>query len=179
MNSVTSPRADFGADIVLRPFGPGDFARLISWVPEPAAQLDVYLKSAAQPNVRSIFTAMQGGRAVGHVEISHIWPHLSSRLSRVLVAPELRRRGIGTAMLAEALVYSFTEHRVHHVDLGVPTGNSAAIACYHKLGFVLIDTWPQAIASDGASLDVDWMRLTCTTWTAQTRKEMANKAKTG
>ena len=85
--------------IALCPFGPDDFDRLISWLPTENdliewcagffryplthAQLERYLESSKQPNVRVIFTACtKEGEAVGHIEASHIWPHLSSRLSR-------------------------------------------------------------------------------------------------
>ena len=105
--------------IELRRFDDSDFDRPISWIPTAEAlgewcasffmhplthaQLRRYLTSAKEPNVRAIFTAFAvSGEAVGHVEISHIWPHLSSRLSRVLVAPGRRRQGIGRAIAARS-----------------------------------------------------------------------------
>jgi hypothetical protein len=50
----------------------------------------------SQPNVRTIFTALtRSDKIVGHIEVSMIWPYLSSRLSRIIVAPG---EGIGGAM---------------------------------------------------------------------------------
>lgn len=158
-------------------FDAEDFDRLISWLPAEAdlvewcaaffrypltkAQLGRYLESSKEPNVREIFTARADeGAAVGHVEISHIWPHLSSRLSRVLVAPDKRRRGIGVSMVAQALSHTFDVHHVDRVDLGVSADNPAAIGCYEKLGFARVGLWPAAIMAGSHRIDVVWMTMT-------------------
>jgi RimJ/RimL family protein N-acetyltransferase len=165
------------ARVTLHPFGREDFSRLISWLPTEAdlvewcaaffrypltdAQLERYLESAKQPNSRIIFTARSvDGEVVGHVEISQILPHLSSRLSRVLVAPGQRRRGIASSMVEQSLLVSFGQYFVDRVDLGVSAGNSAAIGCYAKLGFRQVGTWPNAIAIGASTMDVVWMTLT-------------------
>jgi len=105
----------------LRPFTQTDFGHLISWVstsetlgqwcaaffryPLDEDQLQRYLDSASQPNVRTIFTALApSGEAVGHIEVSMIWPHLSSRLSRIIVAPGRRGEGVGDARVREHLL---------------------------------------------------------------------------
>ncbi len=167
--------------VTLRPFAKEDFGRLISWVssershvewcaaffryPLDEAQLERYLESSKQPNGRAIFVAETAdGDAVGHGEISHLWPHLSSRLSRVLVAPSQRRRGIGTSLVARALDFTFTEHGVDRIDLGVSKDNGAAIACYGKLGFRHVGTWPKAIQTAIKPIDVYWMTLTKARW---------------
>jgi RimJ/RimL family protein N-acetyltransferase len=163
--------------VTLRPFDRRDFERLISWVPTQQAlmqwcaaffaypldhtQLQRYLDSTAQPNTRMIFTAHdQAGEPVGHIEISMIWPHLSCRLSRILVAPDGRGRGIGAAMVARAATVAFEVHCVDRIDLGVAADNAAAIACYRKQGFVHVGTWPRAILIEMGTIDVYWMTLT-------------------
>jgi hypothetical protein len=115
--------------IALSPFGRDDFDRLISWLPTEDdlvewcagffrypltyAQLERYLESSQQPNARVIFAARtMDGEAVGHIEVSQIWPHLSSRLSRVLVVPDQRHQGIGSTIIREALSFSFVQHSV-------------------------------------------------------------------
>jgi RimJ/RimL family protein N-acetyltransferase len=169
--------------IALQPFGREDFSRLISWLPtEPdlvewcAAffrypltndQLERYLESTKQPNSRLIFTARSTGdeeEVVGHIEVSHIWPHLSCRLSRLLVAPHQRCRGFASAMVAQALSVSFAQYFVDRVDLGVSANNSAAIGCYLKSGFVRGGTWPNAIVTGSSTVDVIWMTVTRDTW---------------
>jgi RimJ/RimL family protein N-acetyltransferase len=128
------------------------------------AQLARYLKSSKQPHARVIWAAESGGDHVGHVEISQIWPHLSSRLSRVLVAPDHRRRGIGSAMIGRALSFSFREHHVSHIDLGVSATNTAAIACYERLGFTHVGTWPDGITTGSGMIDVYWMAISRDQW---------------
>jgi RimJ/RimL family protein N-acetyltransferase len=174
--------------LTLRPFGREDFTRLISWLPtevdlvEWAAaffhypltedQLERYLETTKQPNTRAIFVARDiDGEPVGHIEISHIWPHLSSRLSRVLVAPGKRRRGVASSMIAEALLFTFEEHHVDHVDLGVSSTNSAAIDCYEKLGFARVGMWPKVIITESHTLDVLWMTITRDRWARSSDKK--------
>jgi len=168
-------------DVALRPFVREDFERLMSWLrsevalvewcagffrhPLDDAQLERYLESSKQPNARVIWVAeTSSGDPVGHVEISQIWPYLSSRLSRVLVAPDQRRRGIGSAMIAKALSFSFRQHHVSRIDLGVSAGNVAAIACYEKLGFTHVGTWPGGIVVGAAKIDVYWMTVMRDQW---------------
>ena len=169
------------ADVTLRPFSRDDFGRLISWLPSEAAhiewcgaffgfplddaQLERYLESSTRPNGRVVFSAERPtGEVVGHVEISHVWPRLSSRLSRVLVAPTCRRRGIGSAMVAQALAFSFRDHGVARIDVGVSQDNGAAISCYRKLGFEHVGTWIDAMTVGGRTIDVYWMTVTKDRW---------------
>jgi RimJ/RimL family protein N-acetyltransferase len=163
--------------VTLRPFDCSDFERLIAWVPTQQAltqwcaaffqypldpiQLKRYLDSTAQPNARMIFTAHDhAGEPVGHIEISMIWPHLSCRLSRILVAPDRRGQGIGGAMVARAAAFTFDIHHVDRIDLGVAADNAPAIACYRQQGFVHVGSWPNAIPTVAGTIDVYWMTLT-------------------
>jgi RimJ/RimL family protein N-acetyltransferase len=164
----------------LRPFAREDFGRLISSVqsqdaltewcagffrhPLDDAQLARYVESSKQPNARVIWAADSGGEHVGHVEISQIWPYLSSRLSRVLVAPDYRRRGVGSAMIGRALSFSFREHHVSRIDLGVSATNTGAIACYERLGFTHVGTWPGGITTGAGQIDVYWMTISREQW---------------
>ena len=168
-------------EITLRPFDRSDFKRLISWVLTPEShgqwcassfdypldedQLQRYLDSASRPNTRVIFTALlPSGEPVGHVEVSIIWPYLSSRLSRVLVAPDRRRLGIGGAMVGSAVSFSFETHHVDRIDLGVDADNLAAINCYRRQHFEHVGTWPQAMAAGPKIIDVYWMTLSRAKW---------------
>jgi RimJ/RimL family protein N-acetyltransferase len=174
--------------VTLRPFGREDFARLASWLPTEADliewsaaffrypltddQLERYLESTKQPNARAIFVARDiDGEPVGHIEISQIWPYLSSRMSRVLVAPDKRHRGIGSSMIAKALSFTFDAHHVDRVDLGVSATNSAAIDCYERAGFVRVGTWPKAIEVGSHTLDVVWMSLGRDRWARSSDKK--------
>jgi RimJ/RimL family protein N-acetyltransferase len=163
--------------IRLRPFDQTDFGRLISWASTPEAlgqwcaaffrypldeqQLQRYLDSASQPNVRAIFAALTpSDEIVGHIEVSMIWPpYLSSRLSRIIVAPGRRGEGIGGAMVTRAAAFSFQTHHVARIDLGVAAENTVAMACYLRCGFDHVGTWPQAVRLGTQSIDVCWMTL--------------------
>jgi len=167
--------------VYLTRFDVEDFDRLISWLPTEAdlvewcaaffryplthTQLEQYLESSKAPNIREIFTAWtDDGEAVGHIEISQIWPHLSSRLSRILVVPNRRRRGIGLSVVEQALSRTFDVHHVNRVDLGVSAKNLPAIGCYKALGFAQVGLWPNAIVAGSQSIDVVWMTMPRDRW---------------
>src|SRR5258708_39035755 len=146
----------------LRPFTQTDFGHLISWVSTPETlgqwcaaffrhpldedQLQRYLDSASQPNVRTIFAALApSGEAVGHIEVSMIWPHLSSRLSRIIVAPGRRGEGVGGAMVARAAAFSLETHHGARIHLGVTAENALAIASYPRQRLHPVASWHQAL----------------------------------
>jgi RimJ/RimL family protein N-acetyltransferase len=159
----------------LRPFEEDDFATLISWVPTAdalwqwcaaffthpldAAQLRRYRDSAQTPGTRDIFAVVQDAETVGHIELSMIWPHLSCRLSRVLIAPGHRGRGLGREAVRLAVAHAFERYSVDRVDLGVASDNAVAIAAYAREGFRPVGTWPRAITAGGRTIDVAWMTL--------------------
>jgi RimJ/RimL family protein N-acetyltransferase len=139
--------------VVLESFGRQDFDRLIGWVasaeelmlwagpifrwPLDPAQLDRYLAAAEGPGAaRRIWRAVEGAEAVGHVELNAIErTHRTATLSRVLVRPGARGRGVGTAMVRAALAVAFGGLGLHRVDLFVFDTNKSAVACYERLGF--------------------------------------------
>ena len=132
------------------------------------AQLRRYLDGGSRPNGPAIFTALApSGEPVGHVEVSQIWRYLSSRLSRVLVAPGRRGEGIGGAMVAGAIAFSFETHHVARIDLGVSASNAAAIACYRRQGFQQVGVWPRAFQAGPETIDVCWMTLPREAWTSR------------
>jgi len=67
-------------------------------------------------------------------------------------------------MIAKALSFSFRQHQVSRIDLGVSAGNTAAIACYGKLGFMHVGTWPDGIVVGAARIDVYWMTVMRNQW---------------
>ena len=139
--------------VALEAFGRQDFDRLIGWMTSPEemmqwagpifhwpldrAQLERYLEPAESPGAqRRIWRAVEDGETVGHVELNAIErTHRTTTLSRVMVRPGLRGRGVGTAMVREALAVAFGELGLHRVDLFVFDFNAGAIACYERLGF--------------------------------------------
>jgi RimJ/RimL family protein N-acetyltransferase len=96
-----------------------------------------------------------------------IWPHLSCRMSRVIVAPELRGHGIHGAMVTRAVAIGFDVHHVDRIDFGVFSDIAPAIACYQRQGFSPVDVWPAAFRTRGVEADVLGMRLTRARWAGQ------------
>lgn len=172
------------ARIELSEFVRDDMPRLIGWIRSPEelaawagaffaypldeAQLERYLHSGPgeNPPRRRIFKAVDvmSGEAIGHIELSHIWPHLSGRVSRVLVGdPAHRGQGIGTGMVRALVRHAFAEYSFQRIDLGVDAANRRAIACYRRAGFAHVGTWPQAMTTAAGVIDVYWMSIA---WTA-------------
>jgi len=76
------------------------------------------------------------GESVGQIGFSRIWLRTTAaHVGPVIVAPELRGRGIGPAMMREILRIGFDELRLHRIELVVFDFNKPAIACYEKAGF--------------------------------------------
>ncbi len=125
--------------------------RLIEWSDSPQAlrqwagpsfghplderQLEDYIRSAGPR--RMIFTAVERetSEPVGHAELDQIVPGRSAHVCRVIIAPERRGRGLGTAVMDELRRIAFGELRVNRLTLNVYEWNAAAIASYEKAGF--------------------------------------------
>jgi ribosomal protein S18 acetylase RimI-like enzyme len=60
---------------------------------------------------------------------------LVAHISKLMVAPVLRRRGIGRALVREAVALAQRERRVGSVTLHVDSSNAAALGLYRSLGF--------------------------------------------
>ena len=134
------------AEITLRSFERSDFKRLISWVPTPEALGQWCGPFFGYPLDES---------------------KLQRRLSRVLVAPDRRRLGIGGGMVCRASAFSFDTHHVDRIDLGVDADNVAAITCYRRQGFKHVGTWPHAMEAGPTTIDVYWMTLSRAAWVSR------------
>lgn len=140
--------------IELIPFAEADIDRLLGWVRSrqdflfwAAATLDypltregmqTHLELSARAGDRRIFKAVDAAtrEAVGYLEFTLINPqNRSLRISRVVVDPAARGRGIGGALMREAARIAFEELGMHRVELGVFHVNPGAIACYERVGF--------------------------------------------
>jgi RimJ/RimL family protein N-acetyltransferase len=159
------PRSVPATGVALEPFGPADYGHLVAWIPDEAqllqwpgpifrwplddAQLDAYRTPTVAPEpTRLIWRAVTSpdGALVGHVELNEIdRRHLAASLSRVLVSPEHRDRGVGRAMAAAVLEAALGALGLHRVELRVFDFNEPAIRCREALGFrregFLRDKW--------------------------------------
>lgn len=142
-------------DVGLLPFERGGFGRLLEWATSPealvqwaglaftfpldVAQLEKYIRLSEGENpTRKIYKAVEAGseRVVGHIELDRLnLQNGTATVSRVLVDPALRGKGFGGRMTKKILEISFEELSLHRIDLAVFDFNTAAIACYEKIGF--------------------------------------------
>jgi RimJ/RimL family protein N-acetyltransferase len=96
-----------------------------------------YLKALRRHPHGAVFVAEAGGRIVGRLSIARD-PHPASFHVAdlgLMVAAGQRRRGIGRALLAEAVDWARAA-RVRKLELHVFPHNEAAIALYESFGFV-------------------------------------------
>ncbi len=123
-------------------------ADMIQWAgsvfnwPLTQKQFREHLKAAkAQPPTLYPFTLCNGEKLLGYCEISnHNRNSDSAMLSRVIIAPGRRGKGLGEFMIKEALQFGFSELGLNRIGLGVFDFNHAATRCYSKAGFVLEGT---------------------------------------
>lgn len=81
--------------------------------------------------------AVAGRRVVGHLSISREEHPVNRHVASIgmMVAPDWRRRGVGAALMDEALRWA-REMRVEKLALTVYPDNEAARALYRRFGFV-------------------------------------------
>jgi len=91
----------------------------------------MYEKSIRRHDAQ-FFVAEDGGRVIGILGIEVAVYGVAE--FGMMVDAEVRRRGVGTALLSAALEWA-REHDAHKVALQVWPDNAAAIALYEKHGF--------------------------------------------
>jgi RimJ/RimL family protein N-acetyltransferase len=140
--------------LTLRPLGPADCDRLLSWVDSEDA---LYQWSGARSftwpldrgqllrdlaanagGTRELLAAVdEDGEMVGHVSLDTSRHHRFANIGRVAIAPGRRGSGLGTALMRATVRHGFDDLRLHRLQLTVYTFNTAAIACYRSVGFVV------------------------------------------
>jgi putative acetyltransferase len=85
---------------------------------------------------RAVLLAVHRGRVVGHLDISREESGATRHIASLgmAVAADWRRRGVGSALMAEAIRWA-CEAGVEKVALSVYPDNDAARALYAKFGF--------------------------------------------
>lgn len=128
--------------MIIRPFDVDDEDDLIAlWQrceltrPWNDPRKDIRRKLAVQPEL--LLVALEGDRLVGSVMVGYEGHR--GWINYLAVAPDLRRRGLGRELMAEA------ERRLlalgcPKVNLQVRAGNEAVVAFYERLGYSLDHT---------------------------------------
>lgn len=144
-------------DLALRPLRASDCDALLTWVdsgdalfqwagprdfswPLTREQLLHDLERADHRRLPFAVVQGEGGRLVGHVMLTALPDHGVGLLGRVMIAPEHRGRGLGTALMREVVRVGFDERGLHRLQLAVYDFNLAAIACYQSVGFEIEGT---------------------------------------
>jgi RimJ/RimL family protein N-acetyltransferase len=137
----------------VEPLRAEDYGRLVDWIDSPEKLLlwggTLFTYPLTEDQLRDHYEGSQGavgrrgfrgvedGRTVGSLELDRIdREHHSASISRVIVDPDERGRGVASGMLREVLGLCFLELDLHRVELRVFASNEPAIACYESVGFV-------------------------------------------
>ncbi len=83
------------------------------------------------------------GRKVSHK--SHIWG--------MYVMPGQRGKGIGRALVKDALARAQSQAGMMQIDLFVAAGNATAASLYRRFGFVGVAVYPRALCVAGRYID--------------------------
>ena len=141
--------------LTLVPFTGAHVAALLPWVtserdmlvwagpeftwPLDEAQLLSYARRAGGGAPGTGAMAVLGqpdGPPLGHLQLRVDAHHGTGHICRVLIAPDLRGRGLGDRLIGHVVRSAFDELGLHRLSLSVYDFNHAAIACYRRQGFL-------------------------------------------
>ena len=97
--------------------------------------------------------ALDDGEVIGYVGVWLLGEE--GHITNVAVAPEMRRRGVGAALLAELMRIAM-EHSVRSMTLEVRPSNEAALALYRKFGFRSVGRRPHYYTDNAEDAEILW-----------------------
>ena len=139
--------------VELREFTTLDAALLMSWIAGPIEllswagptfawplddeQLSAYVVESMTPQ-RHTWMGVDpaSGHTVGRASLRIDADGATARLGRVLIAPDARSKGVGSALLNEVMTLTFGPFKLQRLKLGVFTHNTGAVGLYERLGFL-------------------------------------------
>lgn len=111
------------------------------------------------------FVLIDRERALGYYELSrHCRNSNQAMLSRVIIKPRYRNRGLASFMINEALSYGFKNLNLNRIGLGVFDFNDSAIHCYTKAGFKLEGTLRESARVGDSYWDCHLMSILRKEW---------------
>lgn len=132
----------------------GSFA---PWTSSPSDE--VFRAAMIDPDIAP-YVLLEAERLVAYGEI---WSEPASdeiELARIIVDPGMRRRGIGSALVRE-LISLARGRSGGPIWVRVVPDNTAALACYAKLGFVRASPEDELrFNQEAQSSGMSWLRLT-------------------
>lgn len=91
------------------------------------------------------------GRETGHKK------RHKAVMGAMYVIPEVRGKGLGRALLTDALDYASTLEGLEDIGLGVMLGNETARQLYASMGFDSVCVTPHYLKIDEQYYDLEWM----------------------
>ncbi len=149
----------------LRPVRIADLAVLRRW--EHDAQIDHWLATTANaldarespeqeferllrtPRVKIIAIQTKAEAIVGFIRLHDLDMQARKASLRILIAPEMQKRGYGTDALRTLIHFCFMELGLRRLGLSVLEGNKRAQAIYQRLGFVVEGCERESVWSAG------------------------------
>jgi RimJ/RimL family protein N-acetyltransferase len=109
-----------------------------------------------------------GSTLIGYCELSaYNRKSNSAQLSRVIVSPKYRHKGLALMMIKHVLAFGFQELELNRIGLGVFDFNKPAIKCYKKVGFTLEGTLRESAKVGNSFWDCHIMSILRKEWYRQ------------
>jgi RimJ/RimL family protein N-acetyltransferase len=130
---------------------------------EQQTSLETVARRLAQSSPeRYILGAFEGETLIGILSFRR-WEGLKIRhrasVGGMYVPPELRGRGVGKALLEEAIDRARAIAGIEDLILAVTVGNEQARALYLKVGFTPVAIDPRYMKVGERYFDIEWMQL--------------------
>ncbi len=138
------------------------FAFGASYETESLQPLSFFENRCIKTSTKTLFGAFIGGRLVGLTSIvrqESLKANHYAGIYAVYIHPDVRGRGISSALLNTAIQQAKSWQGVEFLQLGVATTNQAAIHVYQKAGFKIVGTMPCALKVEGVDYDEHLMVL--------------------
>jgi len=141
---------------------------VFTW-PMTQKQFRQHLQAAKQePITLYPFALVRDNRILGYSELSRYCRNSrQATLSRVLVLPRYRSRGLAAYMIEQVLSFGFETLNLNRIGLGVFDFNRPAIRCYKKLGFTLEGTLRESAKVGDSYWNCDLMSILRNEWNGQ------------
>jgi RimJ/RimL family protein N-acetyltransferase len=98
-------------------------------------QLIKYAATAGELRRLICAAALDTDAILGHAELEVIPEHDLGRIHAVVVAPEIRGRGIAGALIDWLIAFAFDDIALHRLELVTLPFNEPALRCYRRAGF--------------------------------------------
>ncbi|MDP8960795.1 MAG: ribosomal protein S18-alanine N-acetyltransferase [Actinomycetota bacterium] len=114
----------------------------------------MFASELAQRDSRVYLVALRGRRVLGYSGM--VLVDDEAHITTVVVAPQFRRQGIGTALVA-SLLRAARKRGMEAASLEVRVGNNAAQALYRRFGFAPVGVRPRYYEDTNEDALIMWL----------------------